>query len=320
MSGLLDVRDLRKTYPSRNGPVHAVRGVGFEVAPGETVALVGESGCGKSTVALSLLRLVDPDGGRILFDGEDFSAMSERRRHRLRRQLSIVFQNPYSSLDPKMRVRDIVGEPLRSVSGLRGRALEDRVAAQLEQVGLTREHMGRYPHEFSGGQRQRIAIARALALEPRMLVLDEPTAALDVSVQAQVLNLLQDLQERLGLGYVLITHDLAVVEVMAARVLVMYLGRIVEAGPVAEVFGRPHHPYTHSLLASIPSLDPGARRELRPPDGEVPSPLDLPAGCAFAPRCPRADARCRGEDPRLAAAPGGRSVACFHPLSGDDAS
>lgn len=315
MNALLEIRDLHKTFPSRHGPVHAVRGVDFEVAAGETVALVGESGCGKSTVALSLLRLIEPDAGRVLFAGEDFSAIGERRRHALRRQLSIVFQNPYSSLNPRMKVRDIVGEPLRTISGLRGARLSERVVTVLEQVGLTREHAGRYPHEFSGGQRQRIAIARALALEPRLLVLDEPTAALDVSVQAQVLNLLQELQARLGLSYVLITHDLAVVEVMAERVLVMYLGRIVETGSVADVFGQPRHPYTRSLMDSIPSLDPSARDDLHPPTGEVPSPLGLPPGCAYAMRCPYADQTCTQNDPGLSPPPEDHPVACFHPLA-----
>jgi len=315
MNPLLEVRELRKTWPSRQGPVQAVRGVGFEVGTGETVALVGESGCGKSTVAMSLLRLVEPDAGQILFAGEDLAVIGEKRRHALRRQLSIVFQNPYSSLNPRMKVRAIVAEPLRTVFGLRGTALTQRIVTALEQVGLTREHMGRYPHEFSGGQRQRIAIARALALEPRLLVLDEPTAALDVSVQAQVLNLLQDLQARLGLSYLLITHDLAVVEVMAERVLVMYLGRIVEAGPVADVFAHPRHPYTRSLLDSIPSLDPASRDALRPPSGEVPSPLDLPTGCSFAPRCPHASETCRARDPILEGPPQEQLVACFHPLA-----
>ncbi len=320
MMPLLEVKALNKTWASRQGPVQAVRGVGFEVGTGETVALVGESGCGKSTVALTLLRLVEPDAGQILFDGEDLAVIGAKRRHALRRQLSIVFQNPYSSLNPRMKVRSIVGEPLRAVFGLRGTELNERIVTALEQVGLTREHMGRYPHEFSGGQRQRIAIARALALEPRLLVLDEPTAALDVSVQAQVLNLLQDLQKRLGLSYLLITHDLAVVEVMAERVLVMYLGRIVESGPVAEVFARPRHPYTRSLLDSIPSLDPAARNDLRPPTGEVPSPIDLPSGCAYAPRCPYADGTCRSQDPVLSESPQAHPVACFHPLAGGSSS
>ncbi|MDX1711676.1 MAG: ATP-binding cassette domain-containing protein [Rhodovibrionaceae bacterium] len=313
MTALLQVTGLTKHYPGRDGVVQALRGVDFEVGYRETVALVGESGCGKSTAAMTLMRLSEPDSGSVTLGGADLGELARRDRRALGKRLSIVFQNPYSSLDPRQRIRNIVGEPLKTAFGLSGRPLEERVAELLEQVGLTAEQMRRYPHELSGGQRQRVAIARSLALEPELLVLDEPTAALDVSVQAQVLNLLQDLQERLDLSYLLITHDLSVVEVMAARVLVMYLGRIVESGPVEDVFGSPRHPYTRSLLDSIPIPDPRLRAQLKPPLGEAPSPLNLPAGCAFAPRCPRASERCKGEDPALAAE-GRRAFACFHPL------
>lgn len=315
MSALLQVRNLNKTYPTRRGVVHAVIDASFDVVPGETLALVGESGCGKTTIALSLLQLLERDSGEVYFDGENLDLLTGARRQSVRRQLSIVFQNPYSSLDPRMRIRDIVGEPLRTVYGLRGRALTERVGRHLENVGLGREHLSRYPHEFSGGQRQRIAIARALALEPRLLVLDEPTSALDVSVQAQVLNLLRDLQRRLGLSYLFISHNLAVVEQMADRVMVMYLGQIVESGPVTEIFHRPAHPYTRALLDSIPSIDPARRDRLKPITGEITSALVRPQGCPFTPRCAHADQHCRSTLPPLVEEPGHRWVACFHALS-----
>jgi oligopeptide/dipeptide ABC transporter ATP-binding protein len=315
MSALLEVRHLTKTYPTRRGPVHAVTEVSFDVAAGETLALVGESGCGKTTVAMTLLRLLERDGGEVYFEGENLDRLSGSAHQAVRRKLSVVFQNPYSSLDPRMKIRDIVGEPLRTIYRLRGRELTERVAGHLESVGLGREHLSRYPHEFSGGQRQRIAIARALALEPRLLVLDEPTSALDVSVQAQVLNLLRELQQRLGLSYLFISHNLAVVEQMADRVMVMYLGHIVETGPVADVFDRPSHPYTRALLDSIPSVDPAQRDRLKPVTGEIPSALVRPPGCPFAPRCARSDALCGTSMPPLGGVPGSRRVACFHPLT-----
>ncbi len=314
MKPLLRVRDLRKTYRTRAGPLLAVDGVSFNVARGETVALVGESGCGKSTVAMTLLRLVDASGGTVFYDGRDFDALSARAMRLLRRKISIVFQNPYSSLNPKMTVRDIVGEPLVTALGLKGRDLDEQVRARLTEVGLGPEHMPRYPHQFSGGQRQRIAIARALALEPELLILDEPTAALDVSVQAQVLNLLKDLQRQRGLSYLFISHNLATVEFIADRLLVMYLGRIVESGPVRNVFAAPQHPYTRALIDSVPSIDPRRRGDLRPLSGEVPSPMDRAPGCAFAPRCPRADDTCYRTPPPLEAARGNRLCACYHPL------
>lgn len=315
MTALLSIQDLKKHFPTRHGLVRAVDGVSFEVASGQTVALVGESGCGKSTIALTLLRLIDPDGGQVLFEGTDFDAITSAERRQLRQDLSIVFQNPYSSLNPRMRIRDIVGEPLRTAYGLRGQALRDRVETHLRDVGMGPEHMGRFPHEFSGGQRQRIAIARALALEPKLLILDEPTAALDVSVQAQVLQLLRDLQDRLGLSYLFISHDLATVEYLADEVLVMYLGRIVEAGPVERVFTQPQHPYTKALLDSVPSIDPHLRNRLKSLSGEVPSPLNMPTGCAFAPRCARADATCGLAPPPLETVIEDHAAACYHPLS-----
>lgn len=315
MKPLLRVGGLCKTYATRSGPVQAISHVDFDIMEGETVALVGESGCGKTTVALTLLRLIDHDGGEVFFEDKNLDTLSKRERQKLRRRLSIVFQNPYSSLNPKMKIRDIVGEPLKTAFGLRGRELTKRVQGHLSEVGLTPEHMNRYPHEFSGGQRQRIAIARALALEPRLLILDEPTSALDVSVQAQVLNLLCSLQRKRGLSYLVISHNLAVVAQMADRVMVMYLGRIVETGAVKDIFAKPAHPYTRALLDSIPSPDPLEREHLRPITGEIPSALKLPAGCYFAPRCDRADAPCWAEFPPLTPRSTTRSVACCHPLT-----
>lgn len=316
MSALLQVTDLRKYFYTRHGDVRAVDGVSFEVEEGQTIALVGESGCGKSTIALSLLRLIGNDGGKVVFDGADFDELSATEQQKMRQNLSIVFQNPYSSLNPKMRICDIVGEPLQTAYGLKGAELRERVKRHLNDVGLGEEHLKRFPHEFSGGQRQRIAIARALALEPKLLILDEPTAALDVSVQAQVLNLLKELQQRLGLSYLFISHNLATVEYIADKVMVMYLGRIVESGPVDTVFANPQHPYTQALLSSIPSTDPRRRDDLKPLEGDVPSPMNLPAGCAFAPRCDRAIAECGASVPVLSQYPGGFAAACYNPRHG----
>ncbi len=316
MTALLSVQNLTKYFPTRHGVVRAVEDVSFTVAPGETLALVGESGCGKTTVALSLLHLIRPDSGKVNFEGVDIEAGNDKTEKAWRQRLSIVFQNPYSSLDPRMRIRKIVGEPLTTAYGMRGRALTDRVVRHLAEVGLGPEHLRRFPHEFSGGQRQRIAIARALALEPKLLILDEPTAALDVSVQAQVLNLLQKLQKDLGLSYLFISHNLATVENIADRVLVMYLGRVVEEGPVEQVFASPCHPYTRGLLDSVPSTDPRLRGHLKPVSGEIPSALNPPPGCAFAPRCARATEACISTPPPLVAAGPKRSHACLHPLDG----
>ncbi len=315
MSALLSVQNLTKHFPTRHGVVRAVEDVSFAVAPGETMALVGESGCGKTTVALSLLRLIRPDSGTVIFEGARLESGGDKAEKAWRQRLSIVFQNPYSSLDPRMRIRDIVGEPLTTAYGMRGRSLTERVVKHLSEVGLGPEHLSRFPHEFSGGQRQRIAIARALALEPKLLILDEPTAALDVSVQAQVLNLLQNLQKDLGLSYLFISHNLATVENIADRVLVMYLGRVVEEGPVDRVFAAPCHPYTSGLLDSVPSTDPRRRGHLKPVSGEIPSALNPPPGCAFAPRCARMTEECRRAPPPLVEAGPGRRHACLHPLA-----
>ena len=319
MEALLSVRNLTKHYHTRHGVIRAVEDVSFEVAPAETLALVGESGCGKSTVALALLRLIDHDGGQVVFDGMEIDSITGRDENMLRQKLSIVFQNPYSSLNPRMRIQDIVGEPIKTAYNPGRKELEERVVQHLSDVGLGPEHLRRYPHEFSGGQRQRIAIARALALEPKILILDEPTAALDVSVQAQVLNLLRELQARHQLSYLYISHNLVTVECIADRVMVMYLGRIVETGPVSEVFNRPEHPYPRALLDSIPIPDPSVRHRLKPLGGEVPSPLNPPPGCAFAPRCARATERCTSTIPPLGAFDESRRVACHHPLGRTDA-
>jgi oligopeptide transport system ATP-binding protein len=312
---LLVARDLVKHFPVRKGlfgrvsaQVKAVDGVSLEIAAGETLALVGESGCGKSTLGRMLLRLIDPTSGSVAFMGEELTKLSESEMRARRRHMQIVFQDPYASLNPRMTVADIVGEPLKLHAVVPAGERQTRIAELLRLVGLRPEHAQRYPHEFSGGQRQRIGIARALAAEPKLIVGDEPVSALDVSVQAQVINLLKDLQGRLGLALVLIAHDLAVVKHVATRVAVMYLGRIVETGPADEIFARPRHPYTQALVAAIPRPDPGAPRRQLLLDGDVPSPIDPPPGCRFHTRCPHAQPRCRAEDPTLAG--DGRAVAC----------
>jgi len=291
---LLRVEDLRVHFPVRSGvlarvtaAVKAVDGVSFEIAPGETLGLVGESGCGKTTVGRSLLRLLEPTAGRVFFDGREVTGMQGGELRKLRRDMQMVFQDPYSSLNPRMTVGEIVGEAMRVHGLARGRELEERVASVLDRVGLSPDFRHRYPHEFSGGQRQRIGVARALALEPRLIVCDEAVAALDVSIQAQILNLLQDLQDELSLTYLFISHDLNVVRHLADRIAVMYLGRIVETAESDALFADPRHPYTQALISANPVPDPDAVVETVTLEGEVPSPLDPPSGCAFHPRCPR---------------------------------
>ncbi|MER9338817.1 ABC transporter ATP-binding protein [Mesorhizobium sp. M0293] len=313
---LVSVEGLRKVYPTRHGAIKALDDISFQIAPGETLALVGESGCGKSTLASALLGLVKFDAGTIEIGGNVVTAHLHGTTMPPRRDIGVVFQNPHSSLDPRMKVRSIVGEPLSGILGMRGEAVTRRAGELLSQVGLGADYLNRYPHQLSGGQMQRVAIARALALEPRLLVLDEPTAALDVSVQAQILKLLKALQAKTNVSYLFITHDLGVVDYIAHRVAVMYLGRIVESGSVDEVFADPRHPYTRALLDAVPVIDPRRRRQSPPLDGEVPSPLNRLPGCAFAPRCRWATDECRSSEPALCEEePGRRAYACFRPLA-----
>jgi oligopeptide/dipeptide ABC transporter ATP-binding protein len=315
---LLEVTDLVKHYPVRRGvlrrsagTVHAVDGVSFSLGVGETLGLVGESGCGKSTVARSVLRLVEPSSGSISLDGQDITHLSKTELRPHRRSMQIVFQDPFASLNPRMSAGDIVGEPL-TVHGLAsGRAKQERVAKLFEQVGLRPDQMRNFPHQFSGGQRQRICIARALALGPRLIVCDEPVSALDVSIQAQVINLLEDLQRQNGFSYLFIAHDLAVVAHISHRVAVMYLGRIVEIADKAELFNNPRHPYTQALLASVPIADPRSKRLTPLVDGDVPSPVNPPSGCAFHTRCRYAMPACKIERPTLKAAGPAHQVACL---------
>jgi peptide/nickel transport system ATP-binding protein len=304
-SPLLEVRGLVKRFGGQphliggSGPeIRAVDGVDLDVGRGEIVGLVGESGSGKTTLGRTILRLTEPDEGSIRFDGLDVRALGGRELRQLRRRMQIVFQDPGAALNPRMRVKSLVGEPLVIHHVARGRELDERVAALLAEVGLERDAMHRWPHEFSGGQKQRIGIARALALRPDFLVCDEPVSALDVSVQAQIVNLLVELQRRHGMAYLFIAHDLALVAHLCDRVAVMYLGRIVEEGPAPLLVARPLHPYTQALFASSPPPDPEIARRIRMPlPGEVPSPSELPSGCRFHPRCPLATERCRTEPP-----------------------
>jgi oligopeptide/dipeptide ABC transporter ATP-binding protein len=305
-AALLEVDDLHRHYPVRGGifaralgTIHAVAGVSFKLMPGQTLGLVGESGCGKSSLGRTLMRLEEPTAGRVRFDGRDLSQARGPELMRLRREIQMVFQDPYSSLNPRLTVGEIVREPL-VVHGIGSKATQlERVRELLATVGLAADAMQRYPSEFSGGQRQRIGVARALALEPRLVVADEPVSALDVSVQSQVLNLMLRLQRERGLTYLFISHDLSVVEHVSDVVAVMYLGRIVEMGPVRHLFERPAHPYTRALLQAVPTGDPRRRREAAPLAGEAPSPMQRPGGCAFAARCPHAAEGCRAVQPVL---------------------
>ena len=315
---LLEVTDLIKHYAVRGGilrrrvgTVHAVDGVSFSLGAGETLGLVGESGCGKSTVARSILRLVEPTSGSIRIKGRDITGLSKAELRPVRRSMQIIFQDPFASLNPRMTAGDIVGEPL-GVHGLAtGRAQQDRVAELFDQVGLRSDQMQNYPHQFSGGQRQRICIARALSLGPDLIVCDEPVSALDVSIQAQVINLLIDLQRKHNFSYLFIAHDLAVVAHISHRVAVMYLGRIVEIADKADLFANPRHPYTQALLASVPVADP-KKKSLKPMiDGDVPSPINPPSGCAFHTRCRYVMERCKVDTPLLADAGTKHQVACW---------
>ncbi len=314
---LLEVTDLKKHYPVRKGlfsqtvgHVLAVDGISFTINEGETLGLVGESGCGKSTAGKAVLKLIEPTSGTVKVRGERIDQLSRAEMRPYRRELQVVFQDPYSSLNPRMNVGDIVGEPLRNYEIASGSDLAGRVAVLFEKVGLRGEAMQRYPHEFSGGQRQRIGIARALALNPSLIVCDEPVSALDVSVQAQVINLLMDLQREFGLSYLFVAHDLAVVEHISHRIAVMYLGKIVELTEKKSLFASPLHPYPEALLSAVPLPDPEAKRDRIILKGDVPSPINPPSGCRFHTRCPYVMERCRVEEPAIREVRPGHQVAC----------
>jgi oligopeptide/dipeptide ABC transporter ATP-binding protein len=321
---LLEVEHLKLHFPIKQGilfdrevaRVHAVDDVTFELHDGETLGLVGESGCGKTTLSRTIMRLVDATGGAIRFRGRDVSRASRRELAPLRREMQMVFQDPYASLNPRKRVGQIVGMPMRR-HGVEREEADRRVLDLLDRVGLSRDHVNRFPHEFSGGQRQRIGIARALALDPRLIVLDEPVSALDVSIQAQIVNLLDDLQDELGLTYLFVAHDLSVVRHVSDRVAVMYLGKLMEISPAEELYTKPIHPYSSALLEAIPIPDPRRNRERERSvvSGEPPNPIDPPSGCVFHPRCPYATDVCRTVEPPLTSYPGGHLAACHHPLN-----
>jgi len=317
---LLSVRDLRKHFAVTGGVfsrvvdrVHAVDGVSFDIGAGETLGLVGESGCGKSTTGRCILRLIEPSSGEVLFKGADVRKMDATALRALRRDMQIIFQDPYASLNPRLTVGAIVGEAL-TIHGLfkSRREREERVVQLLETVGLQADHMRRFPHEFSGGQRQRIGIARALAVEPKLIVCDEPVSALDVSIQAQVINLLEDLQEQLGLTYLFIAHDLSVVEHISTRIAVMYLGRVVEIAPARELYDTPLHPYSEALLSAVPIPDPTVKRQRIMLQGDVPNPIRPPTGCHFHTRCPIARPDCATRVPELRESQPGHWVSCHY--------
>ncbi|WP_315701671.1 MULTISPECIES: dipeptide ABC transporter ATP-binding protein [unclassified Bradyrhizobium] len=315
---LLSVRDLTKAFPIRGGllkrqigSVRAVDGVNFDIGASETFGLVGESGCGKSTTGRCVLRLIEPSSGELRFEGKDVMSLSGDRLRALRRDIQIIFQDPYASLNPRMTVGAIIGEAL-TIHGLAAtrQQYEARIVHLLETVGLQADHMTRYPHEFSGGQRQRIGIARALAVEPKLIICDEPVSALDVSIQAQVINLLEDLQQKFGIAYLFVAHDLSVVEHISRRVAVMYLGRIVETAAARQLYSAPKHPYTEALLSAVPIPDPSVKRKRIRLKGEVPSPINPPSGCHFHTRCPLAKDICSKDVPPLKESAPGHLVAC----------
>ncbi len=314
---LLEVEDLKVYYPVRGGwfrpkrYLRAVDGVSFSLEAGETLGLVGESGCGKSTLGRALVRLENPAGGRVMLDGRDMAALKGRELRRARKNFQMIFQDPYGSLNPRLTIFQALDEVLALHFRLNRAERLERAAALLERVGLTAEALNRYPHQFSGGQRQRIGIARALAAEPRFIVADEPVSALDVSVQASIINLLDDIRRETRTSFLFIAHDLAVVEHISSRILVMYLGHVVEEAPARELVGSPRHPYTQALLSAVPTLDVNGRKRIVLP-GDVPSPLSPPSGCPFHPRCPRSQPKCAAEAPPLVSPDGSaRRCACF---------
>ena len=320
---LIEIHDLKKHFPvgeglfSRSkGAVKAVDGVSLNVNEGETLGLVGESGCGKSTLGRTLLRLIEPTGGEVVFEGKNLLALSQRQLRDMRREMQIIFQDPYASLNPRMRVGDIVGEGLEIHKLAKGKAKRDRVMELLHQVGLREDHYDRYPHEFSGGQRQRIGIARALAVSPKFIVCDEPVSSLDVSIQAQIINLLQELQEKMHLTYLFISHDLRVVEHISHRVAIMYLGKVVEIADSAKIYREAKHPYTRALLSAVPMPDTSRKKERIVLQGDVPSPVNPPSGCTFHPRCSYREVICDRTEPPLDFGADGHGVAChvFGPI------
>ncbi|MFP4646017.1 MAG: ABC transporter ATP-binding protein [Candidatus Acetothermia bacterium] len=309
---LLETVNFKKYFNSPEGKVKAVDGVDLDVVEGETLGLVGESGCGKSTLVRAILRLIEPTGGKVLFRGENVLEFSKERLVEIRGQMGMVFQDPHSSLNPRMTVAEILRRPLKIHNLVKGDGeIYDRTVELLETMGLSAEHMIRYPHELSGGQKQRVGVARALAVEPEILFLDEPTSALDVSVQTKILKLLRDTMKRLDLTYVFISHDINLIRTISDRIAVMYLGKIVEIGEIDRVFSDPLHPYTQGLFKSVPRPDPGQKIRKPPLPGEVPSPIDPPAGCNFAPRCPQKIERCEKEEPVLNTTRENREVACW---------
>jgi oligopeptide transport system ATP-binding protein len=314
---LLEIRNLKKYFPvggglfsRRKGEVRAVDGVDLTVEEGETLGLVGESGCGKSTLGRTLLRLIEPTEGEVLFRGKNLLGLSPREMRNMRREMQIIFQDPYASLNPRMRVGEIVGEGLEIHKLAAGKKKRQRVMELLNQVGLREDHYDRYPHEFSGGQRQRIGIARALAVNPSFIVADEPVSSLDVSIQAQIINLLQELQEKMHLTYFFISHDLRVVEHISHRVAIMYLGKIVEIAPSETIYSEAKHPYTRALLSAVPVADPDGKKERIVLQGDVPSPVNPPAGCSFHPRCPYREDICDKIEPRLEFGGDNHGVSC----------
>ena len=308
---ILQVSHLKKYFKTPKGMLHAVDDVSFEIQAGKTLAVVGESGCGKSTTGRAILRLIEPTSGEVRFEGKDITKLNKQELREMRKRMQIIFQDPYSSLDARMTISDIIAEPLKLHKLCKSkREINDRVDELMETVGLSERLVNSYPHELDGGRRQRVGIARALALNPSFIVCDEPVSALDVSIQAQILNLMQDLQEQMGLTYIFITHNLSVVNHLADEIAVMYLGQIVEKAPAVELFERPLHPYTKALLSAIPVPSVKKRKEIVPLTGEISSPIDPPEACRFAPRCPYAEDKCRTAVPALENQGGDHFVAC----------